>query len=92
MIERYKQAVFLAVPDLPKTEIAWRFHFMLGAISYAIAGTGVLRVVAGLKVGNASATESGQQSEAKILWGRLMLFRLAGLRAHLPPPPAASEN
>jgi hypothetical protein len=30
---------------VPKAEIVWRFHFMLGATSYAIAGTDALRVV-----------------------------------------------
>jgi hypothetical protein len=33
------RALFKALPDVPKAEIVWRFHFMLGATSYAIAGT-----------------------------------------------------
>ena len=45
VMERYKAALFKALPDVPKAEIVWRFHFMLGAISYAIAGTDALRVV-----------------------------------------------
>jgi hypothetical protein len=45
VIDRYKEALFKALPDVPKAEIVWRFHFMLGATSYAIAGTDALRVV-----------------------------------------------
>jgi hypothetical protein len=38
-------ALFKALPEVPKAEIVWRFHFMLGAMSYAIAGTDALRLV-----------------------------------------------
>ncbi|MBK9782991.1 MAG: hypothetical protein IPP59_01610 [Betaproteobacteria bacterium] len=40
-----KEALFKALPDVPKAEIVWRFHFMLGATSYAIAGIDALRLV-----------------------------------------------
>jgi hypothetical protein len=52
VIERYKLALFRALPDVPKAEIVWRLHFMLGAMSYAIAGTDVLQVVTGCEVGD----------------------------------------
>ncbi|MGC1518512.1 MAG: TetR family transcriptional regulator, partial [Azonexus sp.] len=28
VMERYKQALFKALPDVPRAEIVWRFHFM----------------------------------------------------------------
>jgi hypothetical protein len=52
VIDRYKQALFSALPDVPKAEIVWRLHFMLGAMSYAIAGTDVLRCVTGCELGD----------------------------------------
>jgi hypothetical protein len=52
VIDRYKQALYNALPDVPKAEIVWRLHFMLGAMSYAIAGTDVLRVVTGCELGD----------------------------------------
>jgi AcrR family transcriptional regulator len=37
-----RRRLFKALPEVPKAEIVWRFHFMLGATSYAIAGTDAL--------------------------------------------------
>ena len=39
-------ALIKALPGVPGEEILWRFHFMLGAMSYAISGTDALHVVA----------------------------------------------
>ena len=74
--ERYQQALFKALPDVPKAEIMWRFHFMLGATSYAIAGTDALRVV----------TDWDEETVVGLdrLLPRLMSFLLGGLRAPLP--------
>ena len=79
VVERYKQALFQALPDVPKAEIVWRFHFMLGATSYAIAGTDLLDVVADWQ---AEAGEDVDRVER--LLPRLMSFLLGGLRAPLP--------
>jgi AcrR family transcriptional regulator len=38
VIERFKSAFFKALPDVPQEEFLWRFHFMMGALSYAISG------------------------------------------------------
>ena len=84
VIERYKQALFLALPDVPRAEIVWRLHFMLGAMSYAIAGTDILQVITGLELGDISGKDEGGKSEAKKLAERLMPFLLGGLRAPLP--------
>lgn len=84
VIERYKLALFRALPDVPKAEIVWRLHFMLGAMSYAIAGTDVLQVVTGCELSDISGTAMDDKDEAKRLAERLMPFLLGGLRAPLP--------
>jgi len=92
VIERYKLALFRAVPDVPKAEIVWRLHFMLGAMSYAIAGTDILQVITGVEIGDISGKEDDGKSEAKRLSERLMPFLLGGLRAALPQPTELSNQ
>lgn len=82
VLERYKAALFLALPDVPKAEIVWRFHFMLGATSYAIAGTDALRLITDWQIEDADATDRLDR-----LLPRLMSFLLGGLRAPLPQFP-----
>ncbi len=79
VIERYKTALFKALPEVPRAEIAWRFHFMLGATAYAIAGTDALRLVTDWDVADEDATDRLDR-----LPQRLMSFLLGGLRAPLP--------
>ena len=86
VIDRYKLALFRALPDVPKAEIVWRLHFMLGAVSYAMAGTDILKVITGHEIGDISGQELDGQNEAKRLSQRLMPFLLGGLRAPLPQP------
>lgn len=89
IVERYKQALFKALPDVPKAEIVWRFHFMLGATSYAIAGTDALRLVTEWHV-----EEDDEVDRLDRLLPRLMSFLLGGLRSPLPVFDAetASQN
>jgi AcrR family transcriptional regulator len=82
VMERYKAALFKALPDVPKAEIVWRFHFMLGATSYAIAGTDALRLITDWQIEDADATDRLDR-----LLPRLMSFLLGGLRAPLPQFP-----
>jgi len=84
VIERYKLALFRALPGVPRAEIVWRLHFMLGAMSYAIAGTDILHVITGLEIGDISGQDEDGKSEARRLSERLMPFLLGGLRAALP--------
>ncbi|MBP9713495.1 MAG: TetR family transcriptional regulator [Sterolibacterium sp.] len=72
-VPRFKAALFKSLPDVPKEEILWRFHFMLGAMSYAISGSDALNVLGGLDDSNTGA-----------LHARLMSFLIGGLRAPLP--------
>jgi AcrR family transcriptional regulator len=80
ILERYKAALFRALPEVPKEDIVWRFHFMLGATSYAIAGIDTLRLVTDWQTGEV-------HDDIESLLPRLMSFLLGGLRAPLPATP-----
>ncbi len=79
VMDRYKEALFRALPEVPKAEIVWRFHFMLGATSYAIAGTDALRLVTDWQIEAEDSTDRLDR-----LVPRLMSFLLGGVRAPLP--------
>jgi AcrR family transcriptional regulator len=74
VVDRFMGALYRALPDVPRDEILWRFHFMMGAMSYAIAGTDALRLFAG----------EVDDTDPRHLMPRLMSFLLGGLRAPLP--------
>ena len=79
VMDRYKEALFAAMPDVPKAEIVWRFQFMLGATSYAIAGTDALRLVSDWEM-----DEEHSNGQFDRLLPRLMGFLLGGLCAPVP--------
>ena len=56
---------------------------MFGAVSYALAGTDALQLIAGLKP---------EDNHAEALAPRLMSFLLGGLRAPLSETEAAATN
>jgi AcrR family transcriptional regulator len=76
MIGRFKDAFARALPHLPRKELSWRLHFIMGALSYTLAGTDALKIIAEL---NPVETENDE-----ILLRRLAPFLLAGLNAPLP--------
>jgi AcrR family transcriptional regulator len=76
MIARFKAAFGRALPDLPKKELSWRLHFIMGALSYTLAGTDALRLIAEL-----TPAESGND---ELLLRRLAPFLLAGLESPVP--------
>lgn len=73
VIARYKAAFFKALPDVPQEEFLWRFHFMMGALSYAVSGVDALRLLGPV-----------DESDPEALYTRLMSFLIGGLRAPLP--------
>ncbi len=73
VIARFKSAFFKALPDVPQEEFLWRFHFMMGALSYAVSGTDALRMLGPI-----------DDSDPDALYTRLMSFLIGGLRAPLP--------
>ncbi|TSA12555.1 MAG: TetR family transcriptional regulator [Betaproteobacteria bacterium] len=79
VIARFRAALIKALPGVPGEEILWRFHFMMGAMSYALAGTDALHF---------AAEDALDDSDAEALYARLMSFMIGGLRAPLPTIPA----
>ncbi len=75
MITRFKAAFARALPALSKKELSWRLHFIMGALSYTLAGTDVLKLIAEMA--------PGEGADDQVLLHRLAPFLLAGLQA--PP-------
>ncbi len=78
VMDRFLGALFAALPEVPRAEILWRFHFMTGAMAFAISGLGGLYELADL---------SAADDDPQRLLPRLMSFLLGGLRAPLPELP-----
>jgi AcrR family transcriptional regulator len=78
MIGRYKEAFLKALPHLSRQELTWRLHFVMGALSYTLAGTDALKLFA-------EATSTTNNDE--LLLQRLAPFLVAGLKA-----PAAADT
>jgi AcrR family transcriptional regulator len=83
VLARFKAALVRALPGVPGEEILWRFHFMLGAMSYAISGTDALHIV---------AEDALDDRDGEALYARLMSFMIGGLRAPLPALRAKSTK
>jgi len=86
-IERFKEAFAEALPEIPRRELTWRLHFMMGALAYTLAGADAWRLIAALS--------AAEEPTDEMLLGRLAPFLIAGLRAPLPDLPgqgAAQEH
>ncbi|HEX6138564.1 MAG TPA: TetR/AcrR family transcriptional regulator [Casimicrobiaceae bacterium] len=84
MISRFKTAFGRALPHLPRKELSWRLHFIMGALSYTLAGTDALKLIAEL---NPQETTNDE-----LLLRRLAPFLLAGLTAPLPSVSAVTRE
>jgi AcrR family transcriptional regulator len=80
VVTRFKAALCKGLPHVPSEEILWRFHFMVGAMSYALSGADALHIVNGSPLDDAP----------EALTARLMSFLVGGLRAPLPVLPVDS--
>jgi hypothetical protein len=76
MIARFKFAFGRALPQLSAKELSWRLHFIMGALSYTLAGTDAMKLIAEL-----APSESGDD---EMLLHRLAPFLLAGLQSPMP--------
>jgi len=76
MIARFKAAFARALPHLPRRELSWRLHFIMGALSYTLAGTDALKLIHEI-----APSEDGTNDE--LLLRRLAPFLLGGLTAPL---------
>lgn len=73
---RFKEAFARALPELPREELVWRLHFMFGTLSYTLAATDTLELIAGCK--------PEDRYDAAVLEERLTEFLVAGLLAPVP--------
>ena len=80
MIMRFKLAFGRALPELPKRELSWRLHFMMGALSYTLAGTDALKLIAEI-----APSDTRNDNDEQLLQ-RLAPFLLAGLTSPLADP------
>ena len=75
-MERFKAAFAKALPEVPRDELVWRMHFMFGTLSYTLAATDTVQLIAGCK--------PEDRYDARLLEARLVAFLAAGLLAPLP--------
>jgi AcrR family transcriptional regulator len=75
-MERFKAALARALPEVPLEELVWRMHFMFGTLSYTLAATDTVQLIAGCK--------PEDRYDAQLLEARLVAFLAAGLLAPLP--------
>jgi AcrR family transcriptional regulator len=74
-MELYKAAFERALPQMPREELVWRMHFMFGTLSYTLAATDAVQLIAGCK--------PEDRHDARLLEDRLTAFLAAGLTAPL---------
>lgn len=71
---RFREAFARSLPHLARTELSWRLHFVLGALSYTLARNDPWQLIGTIRAEN--------EDDERLL-GRLVPFVLAGLQA--PP-------
>jgi AcrR family transcriptional regulator len=82
VLARFKKALVRSLPHMPADELIWRMHFMFGTMSYTIAGTDALQLIA--------SCEPKQADDADAVMRRVIPFLVAGLTAPIATPiPAA---
>ena len=70
-----------ALPQLSKRELSWRLHFIMGALSYTLAGTDALKLMAEIT--------PAKHRDDETLLHRLAPFLLAGLQS---PPTDSGDD
>jgi AcrR family transcriptional regulator len=76
VVARFKAALIRALPHIPEKELAWRMHFMLGTMSYVIAGNDAAQLTVSYEVRRSDRPESVMK--------RIVPFLVAGLTAPVP--------
>jgi AcrR family transcriptional regulator len=72
-MERFRAAFARSLPEVPREELNWRLHFMFGTLSYTLAATDTLNLIAGAK--------PEDRYDARLLRERLVSFLASGLLA-----------
>lgn len=78
MINRFRAAFSRALPHIPREEMSWRLHFVMGSLSFTLAGTDVLKMNAHF--------HPEEVANDELLLKRLAPFLAAGLRAPMGAP------
>lgn len=73
VLERFKAAFARALPELSRRDLVWRMHFMFGTLSYTLAATDTVHLIAGAK--------PEDRYDPALLEDRLTTFLAAGLLA-----------
>lgn len=83
MIARFRTAFSHALPHIPREELSWRLHFVMGALSFTLAGTDVLKVI--------GQYHPEEVNNDELILKRLAPFLAAGLRAPVPNAESGRE-
>lgn len=73
VLERFKAAFARALPAVSHEDLVWRMHFMFGTLSYTLAATDTVQLIAGAK--------PEDRYDPALLEDRLTAFLAAGLLA-----------
>jgi len=74
VVRRFSAAFEQAAPELPRTELMWRMHFVIGAMVHTLMQVGFVRQL---------RAEAGEGNEVEANIERLTRFATAGLQAPL---------
>jgi AcrR family transcriptional regulator len=75
---RFIAAFCKTLPGLPASDLAWRIHFIIGAMGPALSGIGVLKIIS---QGNCDPSDLNEA------YRRLLTFVAAGIQAPAQPEP-----
>ena len=84
VVERFRAALVRALPHIPERELAWRMHFMLGTMSYVVAGSDAAQLTVSYEVRRSERPESVMK--------RIVPFLVAGLTAPVPDSSRADSR
>ncbi|MDQ2694919.1 MAG: TetR family transcriptional regulator [Pseudomonadota bacterium] len=73
VLERFLALLRRVLPQLPEQELCWRMHFLLGAVSYTLGGTDIMKITAGCDLCD--------PADNREVLERLIPFLAAGFRA-----------
>lgn len=76
VVSAFKPAFAGALPWLPREELHWRLHFLVGTLAYCMSGSDMMRLIASARVVD--------PPDLKALTRRLTGFLTAGLESALP--------
>jgi AcrR family transcriptional regulator len=80
VIQRFSDAIGVAVPELPPEDRFWKLQFMFGCMAHVLTLSRILPVL------------NGQALDHEAAQRRLIPFLVAGLRAPVPPAAACGEK